>query len=144
MTHWINSIDPHGENCPTCTRWAKMNKFKITKANARTLIWMHRNTNNDDPWIDMVAVRKIVPMSNFQNLKHWNLIARLTPNVKTSTKYSGVWMVTPSGHEFVKGLLSVPKYMYVFDDTVHGTDTPDVTIHDCIEKFDYDEHMGLI
>jgi hypothetical protein len=62
---------------------------------------------------------------------------------KSKARSAGLWKPTAIGLEFAYNRISVPKYKYVYNDTVFDTEGPDVTILDCIgEHFDYNELMN--
>lgn len=54
---------------------------------------------------------------------------------------SGAWKITEKGQNFLAGNITVPKYLYIYDDTVLGVSKEQVNVHGCKEKFDEDKNI---
>ena len=59
------------------------------------------------------------------------------------SRTAGLWKPTAIGLEFAYQRISVPKFKYVYNDTVFDTEGPDIGILDSIgEHFSYEELMN--
>ncbi|MEI7817095.1 MAG: hypothetical protein WCI45_07875 [Desulfuromonadales bacterium] len=153
---WSEAIKGKGAICPCCDKFGKVYKQKIGSGNAGALIWMVRNTDPAKPWIDMRTQppRWITQKTTFTLLRWWGLIEGyvnvreiIDPETKEmemrTTKNSGLWKVTPAGFDFVHRRIQVPKYVYLYNDTLQNVGTKTCTIDECLtEKFNYDRLMN--
>jgi hypothetical protein len=151
---WDLTIRDKGGYCPCCDRWGKVYRYGISHAMMKALLWMA--SNHGENWVNMPrqAPRDLIQTYTFATLKWWKLIERLhiEKEVKvedgklvyadSDTRSSGIWRVTPIGMKFAKGLCQVPKYVYLYNDTLKDVSTETIYIKDCVgNKFIYSEIM---
>jgi hypothetical protein len=145
-TTWATDIFGKGSYCPCCDRFGKVYKTRISGVMAKALLWMA--SKHEAEWVSMPerAPRWITRSNSFNKLKNWGLVIPLPmPNNiedKQKKKSSGYWKVTSNGMKFAKGLVQVPKYVYLYNDAVIKVSTETVYIQDCFgKKFNYAEVM---
>lgn len=145
---WKVTISEKGGNCPCCGKWGKVYKHRITEAMAKSLLWMASTKGTD--WIDMPreAPRNIIQTYTFATLHWWGLIEQ-HPKVLgedgelQQKKFTGHWRVTPTGLQFAKGQVEVPKHIYLYDNQLVDMSTETAPIRDCFGKeFSYAEVMS--
>ena len=151
---WYNIIKSDGGHCPVCDRWGKLYRRGISANMARQLVWLCQQTPREDGWIDVqnTAPKWLLRAPQIGTLRHWNMVtdapvaeskSKSKSKRKSKARSAGLWKPTAIGLEFAYNRISVPKYKYVYNDTVFDTEGPDVTILDCIgEHFDYNELMN--
>jgi hypothetical protein len=62
---------------------------------------------------------------------------------KTQLESSGLWKPTLKGIRFADDMGAVPKYVYVYDNTVRGFEGPDIGIEEALgSKYNYVEIMA--
>ena len=140
---WQITIAGKGGHCPCCGKWGKVYRHGISESNARALLWM---ASQPQGWLDMSrgAPRWIIQTYSFATLQWWRLIEQFPRDEDNGdTKHVGFWRVTELGYEFAKGNLQVPKYVYLYNDTLMDMSNETIFIKDTIgKKFNYDELMS--
>jgi hypothetical protein len=144
---WDIAIRDEGDHCPCCGKWGKVYKVGISHAMMKALLWMA--SNHGQEWIDMPrqAPRWLIQTYTFATLKWWRLIERMPLDFGfedgQEKKFSGYWRVTPIGMQFAKGLVQVPKNVYLYDNSLMDVSTETIYIKDCVgKKFNYSEIMN--
>ena len=132
-----------GVKCPCCDQWAKLYRRHITSSMAHALILMYRyfaaNPNDDDLHVArFLVLRKRssdVAGGDVIKLRHWGLIER--------GKRVGHYRLTVRGRQFVRGRSTVPKFIYLFNNTVMNTSPDTIVIQDIFAgtKLNYNELM---
>lgn len=142
-TKWRATIEGDGGNCPCCGRWGKISAFSITETHALGLLWMSQQ-DAEDGWIDVPphAPAWLLRGKNFSLMAKWGLIESAI-NADEAKRGSGVWRVTPRGHAFILGIVTIPKKAFIYDNTVQGWSDEMVSFKDCFGRhFDYAEVMS--
>ena len=140
---WHSVIKSEGGHCPVCDRWGKLYRRGITAAMARQLIWLCLQPPREDGWVDVQRTAPIWMLRTPQlgTLRHWGMVVD-APVTGTKSRSAGMWKPTALGLAFAYKRISVPKFKYIYNDTVFDTEGPDIDILDCIgEHFDYNELM---
>lgn len=57
-------------------------------------------------------------ISDFTKLKDWGLIERVNPDIPDKKGY--IWQITPKGIKFITNQISVPKYVFIYNNQVKG------------------------
>ena len=155
QAEWDIIIRNKGGHCACCGKWGKVYRHGISHAMMKALLWMA--SNHGENWVNMPkqAPRDLIQTYTFATLKWWRLIQPLhieqEVNVEdgklvyadTETRSSGIWRVTPLGMQFAKGLCQVPKFVYLYNDTLKDVSTETIYIKDCVgKKFNYSEIMN--
>ena len=149
---WKVTIADKGGYCPCCGKWGKVYRQKLSEAMVKSLLWMASNHGED--WIDMPrqAPRWVIQTYTFATMHWWHLIERMPmtegvavgeDGVGQEKKFSGYWRVTTKGMQFARGLIQMPKYIYVYDNKYMDASTETIYIRHCFgEEFNYDEVMS--
>lgn len=145
-----------GIKCPCCQQFSKKYRRKITSTMCRELISLyHLNKGNND-FIhrkDILnsmgnAAQLIVSVSggDFAKLIYWEMIEeKLKEESKGEGRTSGFWRITEKGKAFVETLITVPKYIYLYDGVLCDKSEEEISILEAInDKFSYSELMGEI
>jgi len=132
-----------GSFCPCCNRFVRMYKRRVSSVSAVCLIRLYKLSNRThNKWFHIKDIQGKSGGGDFAKLRYFGLIEEASndcPNKRTS----GFWRITDEGRRFVKGWLSVPCYVKVYNGKVYGEGAEKITIHQALnEKFDYAELMG--
>lgn len=139
---------PGGVDCPCCDRRGKVYKTRFTGSFARTLVWLFAKTESGN-WchVPKKGDRGIVTSNNVGKLSKWGLSDR-KPNLDDPTKNClGVHRISQRGKEFIAGLVSIPEYIYIYNDKrveLHWDSedvVKDITIDQTKGGFDFEEIM---
>jgi len=139
-----DAIHGDGMRCPCCQRWGKVYGYKVSANMSRALIWLYGKAG-DGSWVNIQTESPawVLRTKTLSTLKHWGLIERKPKEEDVDVKHSGIWRITTSGVLFVNNNLSMPKKVFIFDDTIQGYSKDYVTIVDCLgSDFSYSEIMN--
>lgn len=156
---WDLTIRGKGGYCSCCGKWGKVYRHGISHSMMKALLWMA--STHGVNWVNMPkqAPRELIQTYTFATLKWWGLIQPLhiehEVNVgedadgeqvlvygDSATRSSGIWRVTPIGMQFAKGLVQVPKHVFLYNDTLKDVSIETIYIKDCVgKKFNYSEIM---
>lgn len=137
---WLRERVDSGERCPCCKQFAKVYRRKLNSTNAMLLIRAYRVAGCAP--FHAPTVLSSHAGGEWARLLHWGLIADLHLE-RDDGGHAGWWRVTEDGERFVKGRVSVPKYVRIYDGRCLGLQGDLVSIRDCLgEKFDYAELMA--
>ena len=137
--------------CPCCQQTGKIYKRSISTTMVRQLIIISKASRSKwadhENWVDVKQFYLPGASGDYAKLRFWGLIE--PQSVRTNRKNaSGWWRITDLGRSFVKGALTVCKYVYVYNNRlyeVEGVDSegPFIFIGKALgEKFDYEELMN--
>lgn len=141
---WNSVIKSDGGHCPVCDRWGKLYKRGISANMARQLIWLCKQNPREDGWIDVqrTAPDWLLRSPQIGTLRHWSMVLD-APVANSKARSAGLWKPTDLGIRFALNILFVPKYKYIYNDTVFDTEGPEVNIVDCLDDhFDYNQLMN--
>ena len=141
---WGRTIANDGGHCPVCDRWGKVYLRNINVTMAQGLMWLCRQTGDEDGWINVPVVgpQWLVRSNQLATLHWWNLVERKSKDETHKAKFSGIWRPTALGKNFTAGLVRVPKSVYTYNNMVMRHSTEEVLISECLkEVFDYDQVM---
>lgn len=132
-------------DCPCCGRSGKINKMPINLSMIVGFLWIVRWwEKNGHEWVDVpkVAPRHIYPASNYWKLKYWELLVP-KGNTDPSKKLTGAWKPTEKGIDFAKGLIRLPRQVYLWNDEPILFDGDEISISDAVKlpKFHYGQLM---
>jgi hypothetical protein len=112
---------------------------------ARCLIWLVRRYCETNTWIDVPkeAPRFVVAAGGeLAKVSHWGL-AKLKQNEDNKKRTSGIWKPTKKGIAFVHRGMSVPKYVFIYNNEVSGFSEEQTDVVGALgKKFDYSELMA--
>lgn len=118
-----------GVKCPCCGQRAKRYRRTIYKSLAMTLKTMAAAEVGDDGAFDVRAVK--MRGGDPAKLRFWGLIEEVA---------TGRWRVTDLGHGFLSGIVSVPRYVFLYDGMVTKKSDEEMTVLDALgQNFDREE-----
>lgn len=148
---WLRARFNDGADCPCCRQFVKLYKRTITGAMARGLIALHvqHKLHGWEHWMHIPTIMRSVCSSNMGSLlRHWELIEPMPDKErKDGSKRTGWYRITPLGICFVMDEVRVPRYVYLYNQTLLDrrvpADAPTLSITEALGiKFNYAELMG--
>jgi hypothetical protein len=132
-----------GGKCPCCRRWGKINGYQINSTQTRGMIWMLKNFRKNE-WIDLGKAPKwILRSKSMATLHHWGLLEAKPKKDDEDKRASGLWRLTPRGHDFIRRRTTMPKYAFVFDNRLIKVSKEQVDVVQALgKKFSYEELMS--
>lgn len=141
-----------GVSCPCCQRYAKRYRRAINATMAGALCALVARRNKGQEWVraeEVGADLRALPAFERVSYPHgeigklafpaWGLVES-KPSSEPSKKNTGLWRATARGAAFVRGDLTVPKYLFVYDNHVDAVSTEEVSIRQCFKaNFSYEE-----
>jgi len=132
--------------CPCCGRVCKVYKRSITGTMLKSFSNLNDITYGDfifsgdkKTYFHVSEFAYKHKIAEIAKLALWDFIEPLR-NEDTAKRCSGKWRITEKGKQFLKGSLSVPKYMHVYNDQVVGQSDKTVRAEDVAnKKFNYQE-----
>jgi len=136
-----------GCTCPACGQNVQQYKKKIDSLMATYLIKLHKLSEERFNSYFHVEQDLDVPLrvgGSWAKLRWWGLIEEQPKDeATTSSRTSGYWKITPRGASFVKGEITLPKYVKLYNGKCRGAEGEQININDCLgDKFDYKELMS--
>mgnify|MGYP000306415011 CR=1 FL=1 len=136
--NWIE-----GTECPCCGQFVKKYKTNLNSSMVYALIliakapdgWLHV----EDHFVDIGCKLKGV----HGKLKHWGLIRQKPNDDQPEKNKTGYWRITQKGRDFVNNIVTVPQYVWLFNNKQYGFSENHVTIQQALgKKFNYEELMN--
>ena len=116
-------------DCPLCKRKIKMYHRKLNSGMMGFLIGLY-SISSGDYGIEVHysdVMKKIGFMPNdFANMERWGLIQ---PGIS-----AGMWMLTKKGILFIKGEISIPSKVHIYNDKTWGFDSNEVSFTETLGK----------
>jgi len=145
--HWLE-----GASCPVCNQYVKLYHRKITSSMAYGLILVYRYFRIH-PEAEFVHVSDylntleidgaIRNTGDITKLRYWGLIDSDKTVREDGSKRSGFWTITEKGKQFVRGEITVPSHVKIFNNKYFGFTGEHITIREALQnKFNYDELMN--
>ena len=133
--NYLKVLQGEGGDCPCCDRHGKYNGYRITKTDAKALVWIFANGDKHG-WVHMPtqAPREFMRAKSFTNLRYWGLI-ECHPNDSKDVKGSGLWRVTNKAIKYMAGEMQLPKKAFVFDRTLMGFSEEQVYFSECFKDY---------
>jgi len=130
--------------CPVCDQNCKLYKRKLNAMQASFLCWLVRRfKSNGGEWIDVPREYDRNIGGEYGKLAHWGLAELKANDEDPSKRTSGQWRPTLRGIDFVNELVTVPKYVYLYDNRLYKVSDEQTTIREALgDKFDYEELMA--
>lgn len=149
--HVIANLD-EGVICPCCSQRAQRYRRKLDSLMARGLVRMYV-WFRDHPgvrWMHVERELKSDPLSpggigrQVATLKYWGLIRLMRDEEPDGAAVRGYYRITKRGRQFVRGQITLPRYIFVYNNTLFGFDGSEITdIQTALtDKFSYTELMG--
>ena len=147
---FLKSNYSKGCKCPSCGQMVKLYKRKLNSSNAICMIefakmatvgkWYHIS--------DLIKYNTLLATrlngGEFARMRYFGLIEEMEKDPKeTSKRTSGYWRITQKGVDFVNNIITVPKYVFIFDNRVQGLSDEKTNIIESLgNKFNYQELMN--
>lgn len=141
--HVVREIEI-GCSCPACGQLSRVYMRKLNAGMAASLCWLVRTAGPGLSWVHVNkdAPKWVVRSRELAKLAHWGLLVD-KKNKDTKKRTSGLWKPTLTGVDFAYDRIEIPKYVYLYDNTVMGISPETVVIQDALgDKFDYGDLMS--
>ncbi len=137
----------NAKHCPCCDRHAQIYRRKLHASMACQLIRLYAlGGANEFIHASRLIMPSMVGIGDFSKCKYWGLILpkdKAIYDTDVASKATGFWRMTSLGEQFVRGEISIPREMFVFNDEVLGHSDASTTITQALgDKFNYDELMA--
>lgn len=129
--------------CPCCDRYAQVYRRRIYSTPAAQLILL-KKLGGAENFIhsSRLVFSGATSVGDFAKAKYWELIEE-KPNTDEDKNRSGFWRLTEMGFAFVNGDMTIPEFVYIFNDGIIDWSDKEVKIQDCLgEKYSYTELMA--
>lgn len=133
------------KDCPCCGRNAQIYQRRLHHTAAKKLIDLYRlGGDKDYVHTSRLVERGETSIGDFSKAKYWDLIHE-APADSGIKKTSGLWRLTEKGVSFVRGQVTIPRTVQIFDDRVFGFSGDLVSIQQCLASggFNYQDLMEL-
>jgi hypothetical protein len=148
----MRAAEGKGTACPCCDQFVKLYKRKLNSSMAHGLLHVYRYFKmTKSEWLHFpkfFTEKKICSSNDGGLLRHWGLVTPMIKDRKDGSWRNGYYKLTQLGTEFVQSKVSVPKYVYLYNQNVFGFSDgqkypkEDTTIADSLgEKFNYRKLM---
>lgn len=132
-----------GLHCPCCGQYARIYKRKLNATMVKALSLIYKATA---PGLHFAHGPTVLRGSgvfggDLGKLAYFGLVEE-EKSLREDGGRSGWWRVTPKGRAFLRGLTHVPKYVHVYNGTVHEFSGEPIGVHDVAPRFDYRELMS--
>lgn len=132
-----------GTKCPCCHQTVKFYKRKLNSGMARVLIELHKAPGPLNVK-DHLREHKMRNNHDWTLLRYWGLTEEHV-DPESAMKNTGVWSITKQGEMFVQGLISVNKYILLYNNQKIGTEGEIINIEEALgDAFDYKELMNQL
>jgi len=153
---WLRARWEEGADCPCCGQFVKLYKRKLNGSMAYALILIYRYFEpNYHGWLHVPSYLNEAPIpaevsaairGDWAKLRFWDLLIEDTRTRDDGSRRAGFWRITEHGRLFVRGLVRVPKYVYLYNKKVVQRRSPDgtsINIKEALgDKFNYSELMA--
>jgi hypothetical protein len=144
-----------GLPCPLCGQRVQVYWRNINSEMAWVAIRLYRyglENGEDFAYMpDISAGKKHFGWGDYAKLRHWGVLEEQSGTREDGSNRVGYWRITDLGRQWVTGIVSLPRYVRVYNNQALGPPTPysksgelrpEVSIRDALNtKFDYDALM---
>jgi len=135
-----------GVECPCCGQLCKLYRRKLNSAMAASLIYLVR-IHLRKAFGEWTHVNELPILQgrhaggDFAKLAYWGMILA-APNDDPDKRCSGLWKASEHGVAFARNQIRVPRFVYIFDDRMHGSSDEQTSIIEALgDRFSYTELM---
>lgn len=137
-----------GVNCPCCQQFVKSYRRKITSTMAYGLIMLYEKHGLSEFHLEKSLIESNLiktVRSDFPKLRYWKLINQLAGKRNDGSSRNGYYQITDHGLQFVKDMIDVEKYIYIYNNTPYKKSSDEfISIKDALgQKFNYDELVNF-
>lgn len=128
-----------GTTCPCCCQNVQLYSRKLTSSMVYAL-WLVRNTIAvGDGYFHAENLFKnfTCPPSvrgDFPKLRFWGFIEPKMPNTSEVSTSNGLYKITDKGLEFLKGTMTVPASVLIYNNKFIGFGEKETTFHEALKK----------
>lgn len=148
---------PKGVSCPCCGQFVKVYKRRLNTALAHALLLISKRQprSEEEVWFHVPTFlssqtsTSTIRGGDWAKLVYWGLIESMPADRKDGSNRSGYYRITTKGIQFAADKITLPKYAYVYNQTLLGFSDGDTypkestTIKEALgAKFNYAELMG--
>lgn len=132
-----------GVDCPCCGQLVKRYSRSMHTMMAVALIALYRAWIDDHEYHHISEFAEYRGIGDFAKLRYWGLIEEKEKGEGDDHKRtSGYWKITEKGELFVKGKISVPRRVALFNQKFLGLEGDPMTIQEALgKKFNYQDLM---
>lgn len=148
-SNWVhNNLATPGVICPCCTQIAALRKRNLHSAMAAALVLFYRHQFSGGPeWIhgeDFLKNYQGISSTlrgDFAKLRFWHLLERYEGPRGRGRPRNGCYRVTRTGALFVNGGVTVPQFLWTFNNRAYpDASAPQISIRDALATdFNYQE-----
>lgn len=114
-----------GGHCPCCQQFVKLYRRRLGSSMARALVHLHRHLERpgtEDKWVHLPTylTKNRLPRSDEAKLVHWGILESLRADRDDGSSRNGYYQITELGKKFVKNEIRVPKYIWIYNQSVYG------------------------
>lgn len=135
-----------GTPCPACGQRVQLYDYKLYATSARALIELYKLGDGYHHVSDFAEADGDRPRApHFAELRFWQLITAKSTNENPKKKSSGFWAISERGKAFVKGEITLPSRILIFNNKFQGFSdkSEEITIGNALgNEFDYEDLMG--
>lgn len=150
---FVSKNRKEGVVCPCCGQFSKIYKRKLNSTMSYgLLVFINVNRRNGfGKYYHMLEIAKADKRfqncsrgGDFAKLAYWGFITEMPKDPKrTDSRTSGFWKATENGVLFSEGKITVPKYVYVYNQKAQGFSDEQINIKESLgNAFNYSELMG--
>ena len=144
--------EPNGCRCPVCSQRVKIYQRKLSSIMAKALVVFYKVDEQDDcsGWLHVHGDKRMFDATagagDYGKLRFWAYAEPEYTYKGTNRAKTGRWRITEEGKKFVRGLISAPKYVYVYNNRMVGkSDDERIRIDQALgEQFSLSEIMGYV
>lgn len=132
-----------GTVCPCCDKFCKRYKRKFNSAMAWGLIWLVKHSGATREWVHLPssAPRFVISTNQMGTAAKWGLLESMEEDSENK-KCSGYWRPTKLGEDFVYRRVSIPRFIYLYNNEPQDFSKERTTIREALgDRFDYEELM---
>jgi hypothetical protein len=139
-----------GTHCRACGQFVKVYPRQIHSTIARALILgYHLSRRSKDGTFHINDIMRdrdtLKAYGDIQKTRMWDLLDPITSDEPPASgaRTLGLWRFLPKGIDFIENKIQIPKYAYVYDNTLLGYSEEKTDIIKCLhKKFNYYELMN--
>lgn len=149
IREWFwREAESKGAICPCCERYGKIYKWGFLFRMAVMLFDLWRYDKKKPG--KYIHVADLQETSRFPKLYQsgaktmgyrWGLIESPSPEESEDKKCSGLWRITYQGKRFVRGMITIPKNVYIYNKEVLKFSEERITIKEACGSYSHEEMM---
>jgi len=144
LSHW-----DEGTSCPCCGQRVQRYARPITSSMAWGLcrVYEYFQDHPDETWVHVEKLFTEMKLhalrGDFAKLRYWGFVEMNEEAREDGNPNNGHWKITERGIAFVRGEVSVPSHVYLYDGHALGFSETYISIRDALKnKFDYDQMIA--